>query len=309
MDAEIRHLRLVTAIADRGSVTRAADSLHLTQSALSHQLRGLEDKLGTPLFHRVGKKMVPTPAGRDLIDSARRVLDIVSRTEDGIKRGARMEAAPLRLSTECYTVYHWLPRLLPAFRRAHPYVEVRIDAAATSDPLNALLEGRLDLALMTSRVRDRRLTSQPLFTDEMRVIVSTRHRLAGRDGIRAEEFARETLLLYTSPDDSHVYQQFLIPAGVTPASVQRVPLTEAIIELVKADLGIAVLTQWTAAPYLRAGGLKAVPLSPRGFTREWRAVTLNDLAGQPWVRDFVALLRTSAPVSRPPWRAPRSVRA
>ena len=309
MDSEIRHLRLLTAIADFGSVTRAAESLHLTQSALSHQLRGLEGRLGTPLFHRVGKKMVATPAGLDLIDSARRVLDIVSRTEDGIKRGVRAEAVPLRLSTECYTVYHWLPSLLPAFRRAHPNVEVRIDAAATSEPVKALLDGRLDLALMTTKVNDRRLASQPLFTDEMRVIVPAKHPLAGRGIVRAEDFAGETLFTYSSPEDSHVFQRVLVPAGVTPASVQRVPLTEAIVELVKAGLGIAVLTEWTAAPYVRAGGLRALPLTRKGFTREWRAVTLAGVAGRPWLRDFVDLLRTSAPMAKPGPRPVRSIRA
>jgi LysR family transcriptional regulator for metE and metH len=237
------------------------------------------------------------------------VLDIVSRTEAGIKRGAMTQAFPLRLSTECYTVYHWLPSLLPAFRRAHPNVEVRIDAAATSDPVKALMEGRLDLALMTTAVSDRRLASQPLFVDEMRVIMAPTHRLAHRDFVRAQDFADETLLLYTAPDDSHVYQRLLVPAGVRPVSVQRVPLTEAIIELVKAGLGVAVLTEWTVAPYVRAGGLRARPLTRRGFTREWRAVTLAGVGARPYIRDFVELLRKSSPLAQRASRRPRSIGA
>src|SRR5213592_1612543 len=118
VDLEIRHLRLVMAIAETGSVTRAGERLYLTQSALSHQLKDIESRLNTPLFHRVGKRMVPTAAGEQLLQSATHVLEIVGRTEDGIRRTAAGSEGPLRISTQCYTGYHWLPSLLKAYRAA-----------------------------------------------------------------------------------------------------------------------------------------------------------------------------------------------
>jgi LysR family transcriptional regulator for metE and metH len=305
VDAEIRHLQLVAAIADTGSVTRAADALHLTQSALSHQLRGLESRLGTPLFHRAGKKMVPTVAGHELIASARRVLDIVSRTEEGIKRVASGREAHLRLCTECYTCYHWLPSVLTAFRETYPHVEVHIDAAATPDPVKALLNGEIDVAVISSDVRDRRLDVHPLFVDEMRVIMTPKHRLARRDYIRAEDFVSETMLLYPPIEDSSVYQRVLVSAGVKPASVQQVPLTEAIIELVMAGFGIAVLASWAVEPHVRNGSLAAVPLTRRGYERQWTAVTLAGAASARYLKDFIALVATNTMVARPTARTAR----
>ena len=145
MDArlEIRHLKLLMAVAEEGSVTEAGKRLHLTQSALSHQLRDAEEKLGTALFLRLGKKMVLTPAGEQLLVCARRVLGELSSAEnqiEGLNGGAR---GVIRLSTECYTCYHWLPPLLKRFHSKYSKVQINIDANATAHPAAALLEGKL----------------------------------------------------------------------------------------------------------------------------------------------------------------------
>jgi LysR family transcriptional regulator, regulator for metE and metH len=297
MDLEIRHLRLVVAIAETGSVTRAGERLFLTQSALSHQLRDIESRLNTPLFHRVGKRMVATTAGEELLRSARQVLEIVVRTEDGIKRAAGGAGGVLRLSTECYTCYHWLPAILKQYRAAHPDVDVRVDAAATPDPVKFLLEGRLDLAVMSTHVSDRRLAENTLFEDDMLVIMAPHHRLAARAYITPADFADETLLIYPPKEESTVFQRVLAPAGVTPAALQQVQLTEAIIELVKAGMGIAVLAGWAVDPYVRSGTLAARPLTRRGYRRRWSAVMLRDMASVPYVKAFVDLLARHSPVS------------
>src|SRR5947208_6674771 len=116
MDLEVRHLKLVAAVADVGSLTRAGDRLHLTQSALSHQLRDIEDRLGAPLFLRVGKRLVLTPAGQRLLESARDVLERLKQTEEAIRRLGQERAGVLRITTECTTCYHWLPPLLTTYR-------------------------------------------------------------------------------------------------------------------------------------------------------------------------------------------------
>src|SRR6476620_9522148 len=150
MDLEICHLQLVAAVADLGSLTRAGDRLHLTQSALSHQLRDIEGRLGAPLFLRVGKRLVLTPAGERLLASARDVLERLEQTEREIRQMGKERAGVLRLTTECYTCYHWLPPLLIRFRKKFPRVEVRIDVFADTPPTENLLAGKLDLAI-TSR--------------------------------------------------------------------------------------------------------------------------------------------------------------
>ena len=297
VDIEIRHLRLVVAIAETGSVTRAGERLYLTQSALSHQLKDIESRLNARLFHRVGKRMVPTTAGDQLLRSASQVLDIVGRTEQDIKRTATGSEGRLRISTQCNTCYHWLPALLKAFRVAHPGVDVHVDASATPDPVRFLLDGRLDVAIVSDRIHDRRLVERPLFDDDLVVITAPTHAWAAQRYVSAQDFANETLFIYPPKEDSTVYQRVLVDAGVTPKGLQQVQLTEAIIELVKADLGVAVMARWAVEPHVRSGSIRAIRLTRKGYRRQWGAVVLRDMASVQYVKDFIELLAARSPVS------------
>jgi LysR family transcriptional regulator, regulator for metE and metH len=296
MDLEIKHLQLVAAIARTGSVTRAGDLLNLSQSALSHQLRDIEDRLSTPLFHRVGKRMVLTTAGDAVLRAATQVLDIVGRTEDDIRKAGKSSAGLLRITTQCYTCYHWLPGLLKEYRLRHPNVEVHVDADATPRPIKSLVEGRIDLAIMSDPVRDRRLVLRPLFEDELLVIMSPNHRLAGRAVVEPEDLAEETLIIYPPREESTVLQQVLAPAGVVPRAVQQVQLSEAIIELVKAGLGVAAMARWAIEPSVRAGLLRTARLTRKGFRRRWSAAMLRDMADTPFAKDFIDLIVRRSPV-------------
>jgi LysR family transcriptional regulator for metE and metH len=304
MELEMRHLQLVRAVAATGTLTRAGVALHLTQSALSHQLRDIESRLGTALFLRVGKRLTLTPAGDRLLASANDVLTTIQQTEDAIRQLAGDSRGVLRITTECYTCYHWLPPILKRYHRAHPRVDVRIDVTATNDPITALLEGRLDLAVVSDAVRDRRVVTRPLFEDEMVVVMAPGHRLADRKFIEAGDFAAETLLSYSPKEESTVCQRLLIPSGVAPAHLLQMQLTEAIIEMAKAGLGIGVLAWWAVEPDVRAGRLKAVPLTRKGYGRVWNAATLKDLARVPYVRAFIDLL-----AEHPPFAVRRNERA
>jgi LysR family transcriptional regulator for metE and metH len=292
---DVRDLSLVRAIADSGSVTRAATGLHLSQSALSHRLRSVESRLGTPLFLRLGKRMVLTPAGERVLASARRVLDDLGRAEDELRVLASDGGGVLRLCTQCYTGYHWLPPLLRAFLAKHPRVEVQIAVDATSRPVDALLAGEIDLAVLTASVDDPRLLVRPLFEDEMLAVVTPSHPLAARGHIEPADLAAEHLIVYkTERRDSYVFSRILDPAGIEPARVSKVPLTEAILEMVKAGLGVAVMARWAIAPALESGAVRALRISRRGEIRRWSAATLRDRPEPRWQADFVELLRERA---------------
>jgi LysR family transcriptional regulator, regulator for metE and metH len=295
MDLEVRHLRLVTAVAECGSLTRAGDRLHLTQSALSHQLRDIESRLGAALFLRVGKRLVLTPAGERLLTSARDVLDRLQQTEQDIRDMGRDRAGLLRLTTECYTCYHWLPALLTRYRKRFPRVEVRIDVDATRKPMEGLLAGKLDLGIVSSPVRDRRFTVTPVFEDELVVIAAPTHPFAKRTHIRPEDMRGETLLVYPPREESTVLNEVLLPAGVMPDRVDEVLLTEAIIEMVKAGLGVSVIARWAVQPQLASGALVARRLTQRGLRRRWSAVTPKELGKADFVREFIELLARHAP--------------
>ncbi len=298
MDLEVRHLRLVSAVAELGSLTRAGDRLHLTQSALSHQLRDIESRLGAALFLRVGKRLVLTPAGERLLATARDVLDRLDRTEQDIHQMGKARAGMLRLTTECYTCYHWLPPLLVRYRKRFPQVEVRIDVGATGRPLDMLLAGKLDLAIMSTPVRDRRLVSRPVFDDELVVVAARDHRFAKQTHVRLSDLRDETLYVYPPKQESRVLQEVLVPSGHVPARVEEVMLTESIAELVKAGLGVSVLARWAVQPLVDAGSLVIRPLTARGLRRQWRAVMLKDLAGADYIGEFIELLGKHAPTAR-----------
>ena len=297
MDIEVRHLRLVSAVADLGSLTRAGDRLHLTQSALSHQLRDIESRLGAALFLRVGKRLVLTPAGEWLFATARDVLDRLDRTEQDIHQMGKARAGMLRLTTECYTCYHWLPPLLVRYRKRFPQVEVRIDVGATGRPLEMLLAGKLDLAIMSTPVRDRRLVSRPVFDDELVVVAARNHRFAKQTHVRLSDLRDETLYVYPPKEESRVLQVVLVPSGHVPARVEEVMLTESIAELVKVGLGVSVLARWAVQPLVDAGSIVIRPLTARGLRRQWRAVMLKDLAGADYIDEFIELLGKHAPTA------------
>jgi len=298
MDLEVRHLRLVSAVAELGSLTRAGDRLHLTQSALSHQLRDIESRLGAALFLRVGKRLVLTPAGERLLATARDVLDRLDRTEQDIHQMGKARAGMLRLTTECYTCYHWLPPLLVRYRQRFPQVEVRIDVGATGRPLEMLLAGKLDLAIMSTPVRDRRLVSRPVFDDELVVVAARDHRFAKQTHVRLSDLRDETLYVYPPKEESRVLQEVLVPSGHVPARVEEVMLTESIAELVKAGLGVSILARWAVQPLVDAGSIVIRPLTARGLRRQWRAVMLKDLAGADYIGEFIELLGKHAPTAR-----------
>jgi LysR family transcriptional regulator, regulator for metE and metH len=293
---DVPDLALVREVAGTGSLTRAGTRLHLTQSALSHRLRAVESRLGTPLFLRLGKKMVLTPAGERVLSTARRVLDELERADAELRVLALDGGGVLRLCTQCYTGYHWLSPLLRAFHARHPRVDVQIAVDATYRPVDALLAGEVDLAVLTSSARDRRLLVRPLFDDEMLAVVSPRHRLAERERVEVADLAAEHLLVYnTERRDSYVFTRILEPAGVEPARVSKVPLTEAILEMVKADVGVAVLARWAIEPALESGAVRALRITRRGVMRRWSAATLRERPEPRWQADFVELLRARAP--------------
>ena len=295
MELDIRHLRLVAGIADAGSMTRAAAGLNLTQSALSHQLRDIETRLNTPFFLRVGKRMVLTAAGQRVLDSARRILQDLSNAEAEIRRLAQPGEGVLRVSTECNTGYHWLPPLLAAFSRKHPRVSVSVMPDATDKPVQALLEGRLDLAILTSQLSDRRLRFRPLFNDEMVAIVARTHPLAGRAWLSPRELAGEHLLVYSSsPEESFILRRVLAPAGLVPAQVSFIMLTEAMIEMARAGLGVGILPRWSAQAALAARAVVPLSITRRGVGRRWTAATLKTPAEPLWLTEFIALVAERA---------------
>jgi len=294
MILEIRHLRAIDAIVREGTVTAAADRLHLTQSAVSHLLKDLEARLGVELFRR-DRGMIPTEEGRRLFESAGPVLKEVERAEYDVEQLREGHRGVLRLATECYTCYHWLPSILNRFSRAHPGIDLQIVSDATLDPLASIRAGGLDLAVVhRPPVDDPEIAIAELFTDELVAAVWPGHPLAGRSHLEPEDFVDQTLILHSKPEDSTVMKTFLGPAGAVPERILELQLSEAVIETVKSGIGMTVMARWAIAPQVDAGDLVELRLSEDGLRRKWYAATATRRAEWPPIRSLVALLERGA---------------
>lgn len=291
---ELRHLRLVQAIALERSVSRAARRLHLSQPAVSHALRGLEDLLGSRLFHRERGGMRPTSEGEVVLRSARLVLEQVRDLQRELEGRPGGFAGEVSLTTQCYTAYHWLPALLREFRERHPQVHLTIAPEATRRPLEALREGALDVAIVHQESADPGLSFTPLFSDELVALVSPTHRLAGRSFLDPEDLRTEDLILHSDPRDSVVVRDFLEPAAVEPRRLMAMQLTEAVLEAVKAELGVTVMARWAVAPQLERGEVTAIRLGRGGQWRTWYAATRRDDRRNRLLAAVVDLLRREA---------------
>jgi LysR family transcriptional regulator for metE and metH len=304
VDLEVRHLRLIAGISDAGSMTKADERLFLTQSALSHQLRDIEARVDTPFFVRLGRKMVLTAAGRRVLETARRVIADIERAEEDVRRLAGNTDGVIRMCTQCYTGYHWLGPLLTAFQRKHPRVTVHVAADATDRPVDALLDGRIDLAILIDPARDRRVRLRPLFADEMVAIVAKGHPLARRRWVPPAELAAEHLLVYSSvPEESFLFQRVLGPLGLRPAKVSFIMLTEAMIELARAGMGIGILPRWSAQRAIGSGAVVALSITRKGLQRRWMAGTLAAQPDPPALADFIDLVAGRALPARAAGRA------
>ncbi len=296
---EVRHLRLVLAIAEEKTVTRAGERLHLTQSALSHQLRDIEDRLGLDLFHRTGRRLVLTDAGQKVLTASRGILAELGGLEDELGQYAKSRRGTVRLSTECYTCYHWLPQVLTRFQATHDGIDVRIVPEATRRPLEALREGALDIAIVTGAPAEIGIESEVLFRDELVLVVPPDHRLAKRKRIMPADLETEHLILYCAPEDSTFYNEYLVPAGVVPRQISEIQLTEAIVSMVREGIGVSVMARWAVAPDVDEGKVAVVPFGS-GFEREWRAAFRSRGRVPAHVKAFVdAISLKSIPVDFP----------
>jgi Transcriptional regulator len=298
MILETKHLRLVLAVAEHGSVTKAAGDLNLSQPALSQQLLLLESRLGTSLFHRVGKRMVPTIAGAQLRDAARGIVAELEALESGIRSIAQGRGLALRIGTQCHTVYHWLPALLGAYAQRYPQVDVHL-VGDTPFPERALLDGRIDLAILTHAGHDARLRYLPLFEDEVVLVVPPDHHLADRSRADVADLDDERLITYASPSGSPVAtQDYLREIRIHPRRVTEVLWTDAIAELVRLGHGVSLVARWAVAPALQAGWLRAIPFSENGLRRRWYAAVLDTPALGPHVADLVDTLACGPDATR-----------
>jgi len=291
---EIRHLQLVESIVEEGSLSRAADKFFLTQSALSHQLKELEQQMGTQLFHRMNKKMIITPVGQRMYELAKKVLPEVNKTSHEIKSMTNGLEGEIRISTECYTSYHWLPPLMKKFNAEYPKVTIKVNMNATRNALENLLKGELDVGVTNDIIKDNHLEFTEICRDEMVAVVSSSNPLSKKKYLAAEDFANENLIIYSGPLSTvTVYNKVLQPKRIEPKQITELPLTEAAIEMVKANMGVAVFATWAVRSYVTDDSVVLKKVTSRGLYRSHFAATLKNINKPVYLDRFIEFLSSA----------------
>jgi LysR family transcriptional regulator, regulator for metE and metH len=288
---EIRHLRSLLAIADHQNLSAAAERVHLTQSALSHQIRAIEAHFGIALFDRTPQGLKPTNACARLLTLARDVLPQMGDAERDLFRMKSATGGELRIALECHTCFDWLMPVMDEFRRRWPEVEVDLVAGFHPDPLSLMTNGKADLVVGSKPAKLRGITVWPLFRFEILAVLANEHRLARRKFIEADDLTGETLITYPVPEPRiDVIREVLTPAGIH-LKRRTAELTIAILQLVASRRGIAALPNWGLRNYIENDYVVGKRIGKQGLWSELHAVMPKAKAQQPFVGEFIEIVR------------------
>ena len=286
---EIRHLRTLSALRSAGSLVRAAQLLNLTQSALSHQIKLLEDRYGGPLFERKSVPIGFTATGARLLKLADLLLPEIETAEREVARLMQGDSGQLRVALECHTCFDWLMPVMDEFRKRWPEVEIDLVSGFHSEPADLLRSGEADLVIGSPYGPE--FATFPLFRFEILTVMAQKHRLAARRRLHAADFEGETLITYPVPEERiDLIREILKPAGV---NFQRrtAELTVAVLQLVASRRGIAALPNWAIKNYVDYDYVIARPIGEQGLWSDLFVSVPEAQKHRAYVLDFVNVIR------------------
>ncbi len=292
MHIELRHLRTIRAIHEAGGLARAADMLNITQSALSHQVKGIEEQAGCELFVRRTKPLRLSAAGQRLLRAAERILpeiEALTQEFDALRQG---RTGRLHIAIECHACFEWLFPVLDAFRRDWGDVDVDIRPGLAFDALPALAREEVDMVISSDPEDLPGVTFVPLFDYHPVFVCAAKHPLARKPHVVAEDFRPETLITYpVERARLDAFSELLTPARVEPRAVRQVELTAVILMLVASNRGVAVLPDWVLREERSRGEIAIRPLTEAGVTKRLYAAVREDEADKPFMQTVLRLAR------------------
>ncbi len=297
---ELRHLKTLAALREAGNLSRAAQLLNLTQSALSHQLKALEDHYGAALFERKSNPVSFGAAGQRLLRLADAVLPLIDEAERDVSRVVAGAAGTLRIAVECHTCFDWLMPAMDAFRSRWPEVELDIVSGFQADPVGLLHQDRAELAIVSEvDAGETGVVFHPLFSFEIVALLPKGHALLAKPWLEAADFASHTLITYPVPDDMlDLVRRVLQPAGITPPR-RTSELTVAMLQLVASGRGLTALPLWAVKSYLDRGYVAQQRIAEQGLTGRLYAATPQRLAGSAYLGEFVRTMRETSLLNLP----------
>ncbi|MGC3962236.1 MAG: LysR family transcriptional regulator [Rhodocyclaceae bacterium] len=286
------HLAIIRAVEQQGSLTAAAAELHLTQSALSHTVRKLEDQLGVAIWHREGRSLRPTQAGEYLLAVANRLLPQLSLAEQRIHQFAQGERGTLRIGMECHPCYQWLLKIVSPYLAAWPDVDVDVKQKFQFGGIGALFGYEIDVLVTPDPLYRNGLHFEPVFDYEQVLVVGPSHPLRRARYVRPEQLSSETLITYPVPlDRLDIYTQFLTPAGISPKRHKPIETTDIMLQMVASGRGVAALPRWLVEEYAEKVDVAPVRLGKEGIPKQIFLGIRQADADIEYVRAFMAMAR------------------
>ena len=290
MHIEFRHLRTIRAIHEAGGVARAANLLNITQSALSHQIKGLEEQTGVELFIRKSKPIRLSSAGQRLLKLANKILPEIDALQSEFEDLRAGKSGRLHIAIECHACFEWLFPVLEKFRQKWADVDIDIKPGLAFEALPALQKENVDLVISSDPEKLPGITFTHLLDYKSVFVSSTKHPLSKKKWIAASDFAKETLITYpVERNRLDVFSQLLIPNKVEPAQIRKAELTSIILLLVASDRGVTVLPDWVVAEIRNSSDYAIRPLNKKGVKRGLFAATRTECLEKPFMRNLIDL--------------------
>ncbi len=292
---ERMHLTIVQEVEKQGSLTAAANVLCLTQSALSHSMKKLEQQLGTDIWLREGRSLRLTQAGQYVLAVANRVLPQLDMAEERLQQFAQGERGTLRIGMECHPCYQWLLKIVAPYLAAWPDVEVDVKQKFQFGGIGALFGYEIDMLVTPDPLYKPGLHFEPVFDYEQVLVVHRDHPLAGAAHVKPKQLTNEVLITYPVPTDRlDIYTQFLMPAGISPKRHKAIETTDIMVQMVASGRGVAALPRWLVQEYADQMNVVPVRLGPKGIAKQIYLGAREADIDIDYVKAFVALARGSA---------------
>ena len=289
------HLAIVQEVARRGSLTAAADVLCLTQSALSHSIKKLEQQLGVAIWQREGRSLRLTQAGEHLLGVATRVLPQLELAEQRLRQYAAGERGTLRIGMECHPCYQWLLKVVAPYLSAWPDVDVDVKQKFQFGGIGALIGYEIDLLVTPDPLRRPGLHFEPVFDYEQVLVVNARHPLATRAYVKPRDLLNEVLITYpVEVDRLDVFNQFLTPAGISPRRHKTIETTDIMLQMVASGRGVAALPRWLVQEYAARIDVVPVRLGAHGIAKQIHLGAREGELEVDYLRAFIELARASS---------------
>lgn len=263
------HLLILREVASRGSLTAAAEALHLTQSALSHAIRKLEGQIGVDVWTRDGRSLRPTPAGLYLLALASRLLPQFEHAERLMSQYAQGQRGTLRIGMECAPCYQWLLKVVAPYLAAWPDVDVDVKQRFQFGGIKALEEWEIDVLVTPDPLHKTGLSWVPVFDYEQVLVVARDHPLAGRGYVEPCDLVDEVLITYpVDIDRLDIYNMFFLPAACAPRQRKTIETTDILMQMVASGRGVAALPRWLVEEYGLRMPVVPVRLGPNGIPKQ-----------------------------------------